>query len=111
MSSIHDKINPAKRFDTLCRRCVHALCTPHIHSSDADHFSSLPGCSDVFGHRFGLLDIAAHDAGVGAKVHHGAHLGTAYCAGAAGAEDHFVSCESVNRALGLFLKQTGDFRV
>ena len=94
--SIHNEIDPAKRFDTLRHRRVQAVHASDIHAPDADYFGPLPSRGDVFGHRLCLLGVAADDECVGAEVHQGTHLGAADGAGAAGAEDDFVGWASVS---------------
>lgn len=86
----HYKINASQLLHTPRNRTFQRCDAANVDSSYADHFGSRPSSCDAFGHRLRLLDIAADDAGVCAKMHKGSHLCRADGSCPAGTEDDFV---------------------
>lgn len=87
---IHQEVKPTKFLDAGVDSFLQAFEVPNIDSPEPDHFGALAGSCDVLGHAFGLLNIAPDYACVGAEVDECSHLGGAYAAVPAGAEDDFV---------------------
>ena len=63
--NIHDKINPPKLLHTSFNSILQAFDLANIHRSDADNLSTGTDCGDILRSAFGLLDVSAHDAGIG----------------------------------------------
>ena len=87
---IHYIVNPSKLVHALLHGLLQTLHIPDINRSKPQHFRSFPSRSYIPSHAFRFLDIASHDAGVGAEVDEGSNLRTADGACAACAEDYFV---------------------
>ena len=87
---LHHIIYSPKFADTFFNRLLQAFHIPHVYCTDAEHSRTIARCGEVFGHGFGLLDVASYDAGVCAEVEEGSDLSAADCASAAGAEDDAV---------------------
>lgn len=101
----HDEVEAPELLDASAHRCFEARHLAHVDGADAEDFRARSRRGDVAGHAFGLVDVAADDAGGGAEVNHCSDLGAADCACAAGAEDDFVCCVQLGRgcsALGVF---------
>ena len=89
---IHYIVDPSKLLDTLLYGFLQALHIPNINCPEAQHFCSFPSCSYISSHAFCFLEIASHDASVGAEVDECSDLSAADGACAACAEDYFVFC-------------------
>ena len=61
----HEEINASQLFDTCVHSFLDALHAPDIDGAEAEDFRAFSRGGYVFGHAFGLLDVAANDAGIG----------------------------------------------
>jgi hypothetical protein len=69
---------------------LYGLNFPHIHGSNAYHFSPQSCRRNIPSHPLGFLDISPNDACIGAKVNESTHLRTANASGSPSAKDNLV---------------------
>lgn len=75
---VHDKINTTQLLHATINSSLQTIKTAHIRRANTDDFSARSRGRDTRGHLFGLFDVAADDACVGAEVDESADLGAAY---------------------------------
>ena len=97
VSCSHQDVNATELSNTSLNSLGQTLHAPDIHGTNTNDLGSWPGRTEVLGHTFGLLDIAADDARVGSEMHKSPDLSTADRPSTTGTEDNtiYCSCQSM----------------
>jgi hypothetical protein len=86
----HNVVDPSQFLHASLNSTLHALYTPHINSSDTDHFGSLSCSGYALSHSLRLLDISSDNASIGTEVNQRPDLSTANGSCPSSTEDDLV---------------------
>jgi hypothetical protein len=91
-AALHDEVDTSKLPDTTVCGTFQALGITDIGCANSNDLGPWASGSNVARHVLGLLDIAAHNAGVGTQMDQGANLSAADGTRTSSAEDHLIRC-------------------